>query len=208
MRARCELARRACSLHLMAPPPILGQHTEDRFVSGSTARPAPHRAQTSPYSTPMPPLRHTPTFLPAGGRRACALAATAAGLVSELEQHQPPPSCALHRRQGVRARQHLTCPMLSSRRDSHTHTHTQCGTWLALRATAASARGANSFILLTGVGRGRRFVENHVAACRFRFLVGAGGGGAQRHHHSGKDHRTVVCFAALESHGCGGCPPV
>ena len=89
-----------------------------------------------------------------------------------------------------------------------THTHTQCGTWLALRATAAPARGANSFILLTGVGRGRRFVENHVAACRFRFLVGAGGGGAQRHHHSGKDHRTVVYFAALESHGCGGGCPV
>ena len=89
-----------------------------------------------------------------------------------------------------------------------THTHTQRGTWLALRATTASVRGAKGFILLTDVGRGRRFVENHVAACRFRFLVGAGGGGAQRHHHSGKDHRTVVCFAALESHGCGGGCPV
>ena len=41
--------------------------------------------------------------------------------------------------------------------------------------TAASARGAKDFILLIGAGRGRRFVENHVAACRFRFLGGAGG---------------------------------
>ena len=88
------------------------------------------------------------------------------------------------------------------------HTRAERGTWLALRATTASVRGAKGFILLTDVGRGRRFVENRVAACRFRFLVGAGGGGAQRHHHSGKDHRTVVCFAALESHGCGGGCPV
>ena len=99
------------------------RHMSSIFCTDSSdARNAPHRAQTSPYSTPMP-LRHTPTFLPAGGRRACALAATAAGLVSELEQHEPPPSCALHRRQGVRARQHLTCPILCCRRDSHTHTH-------------------------------------------------------------------------------------
>ena len=55
------------------------------------------------------------------------------------------------------------------------HTHTQRGTWLTLRPTAASARGAKDFILLIGAGRGRRFVENHGAACRFRFLGGAGG---------------------------------
>ena len=46
---------------------------------------------------------------------------------------------------------------------------------MTLRPTAASARGAKDFILLIGAGRGRRFVENHVAACRFRFLGGAGG---------------------------------
>ena len=72
------------------------------------------------------------------------------------------------------------------------HTHTQRGTWLTLRPTAASARGAKDFILLIGAGRGRRFVENHVAACRFRFLEVPAVGGTQRHHYSGKDNRTAA----------------
>ena len=72
------------------------------------------------------------------------------------------------------------------------HTHTQRGTWLTLRPTAASARGAKDFILLIGAGRGRRFVENHVAHAVSASSEVPAVGGTQRHHYSGKDNRTAA----------------